>query len=139
MRREVIVAIILGVGVGLLVAFGLWRANLSFSPNSSPLPQEQTQDQTETVLSDLIITSPEDSSVVAKDTVTVEGATTPGASVVILTESGEYLTQAGADGSFEVEITLAPGPNEIMVKSYDGQEREATQTIAVVYSTELEE
>lgn len=140
MRREVFFAIVLGVGLGALVAFGLWRANLIFLPGKeTPRPLSEIVSNTEESpeSSDLIVTQPEDNLVVSEDTVTIKGSATPRATIVILTPAQEAVLEAGQDGSFEQEVELDGGPNEIIIKSFDEQGRESTQTLTIVYSTEL--
>lgn len=141
MRREVLFAIVLGVGLGGLVAFGLWRANLIFAPNNTnpkPLTEITSSPSSEAVeVSDLIVTSPEDNLVVSEAAVKISGSATPRATIVILTPADEEILEAKNDGSFEAEVGLDGGPNEILVKSYDENGRESTQKLNVVYSTEL--
>lgn len=140
MHREVLFAIILGIGLGALVAFGLWRANLIFLPGREsprPLSEVTALPQEPQEVSDLIVTQPEDKLVVSEDTITIKGSATPRATVVILTPAQEAVLEAKTDGSFEEEVELDGGPNEIVVKSFDEQGRESTQELTVVYSTEL--
>ncbi|MDO8599896.1 MAG: hypothetical protein Q7R44_00590 [bacterium] len=141
MRREVLFAIVLGVGLGALVAFGLWRANLIFSPNNTnpkPLTEITSSPSSQVVeVSDLIVTSPEDNLVVSDNTLKIPGSATPRATIVILTPADEEILEAKNDGSFEAEVEISGGPNEILVKSYDENGRESTQKLNVVYSTEL--
>lgn len=138
MRREVLVAIVLGVALGIAVAFGIWRANLALSPKNSPSPvlnTNATPGPAEN--SDLIITQPENNSVVSTETVMLKGAATPKATVVILTSEDESILEAENDGSFEEEVLVAGGPNDIVVKAYDANGNESEQKITIVYSTEL--
>lgn len=141
MRREVLFAILFGIGLGALVAFGLWRANLIFLPNKenprsiSEITSQKEQERE--VTSDLIITQPEDTAVVSEGTITIKGSATPKATIVILTPEEEKILEANSDGSFEEKLAVGGGPNEIVVKSFDDQGKESTQKMTVVYSTEL--
>lgn len=138
MRKEVLFAIILGVGLGVALAFGIWRANLALTPR-----EEQTQNNPPTStpedFSELIITDPEDQTVVEHDKVNVRGAATPGAMLVILASGGEYILEADKEGSFEQEVKLVPGPNEIKVTSLDTDGNTTEERLVVVYTTELGE
>lgn len=139
MRREVVIAIILGVGLGVLVAFGVWRANLALnSKNPLSSPQAQVlQNQDSQNSSNLIVLQPEVDSVTSTASVIVKGSATPKAIVAISTNTDNEIVQAGLDGSFEKEVSLSGGPNEIIVKSYDEQGNESQQKLTVVYSTEI--
>lgn len=141
MRKEVLVAILIGIILGGLVAFGIWRANLAFLPQKEETKTEQTASPTskpDASLSSLIITQPENGSVIPESKVIIKGAAAPNSTVVILTESNDFVTQADKDGGFEQEAELEGGPNEITVTAYDDSGNETTQTLTLVYSTEFE-
>lgn len=141
MRKEVLVAILIGVILGALVAFGIWRANLALLPKKEAVKTEQRAGPTpsaEVPASSLILTQPEDNTILSQDKVIIKGATTPGATVLFLTNIDELVTQADKDGAFEQEVELEGGPNEITVTSYDESGNEMTQTLTLVYSTEFE-
>lgn len=139
MRKEVLVAILIGVILGALVAFGIWRANLALLPKKEAVQTEQqplaTQEEQKT--SSLIITQPENNTIVSQDKVTIKGAASPNSTVVILTNLKDYVAETDKDGSFEQEIELEGGPNEILVTSYDEAGNETSQTLTLVYSTEF--
>ncbi|TSC89401.1 MAG: Uncharacterized protein G01um10145_558 [Microgenomates group bacterium Gr01-1014_5] len=140
MRKEVLVAIILGVGLGLAVAFGIWRANLALAPKLGALQTEAPLASPEPDnFSELVITQPENNLVVTKDTTLIKGAATPRATVVVTTGIDEYILEADADGSFEKEIELKVGLNEIKVISFDDSGSESQKRLVVVYTTELGE
>lgn len=137
MRKEVLIAIVIGATLGLAVAFGIWQANRSLGPKpqTTPSPTPQVIEEK----SELIVTSPEDGAVVSEDKVLVRGAASPNATIVILYNQGEIIAQAQADGSFEQELELSGGANELRVVAYDAEGNKEEKTIAVVYSTEFPE
>jgi hypothetical protein len=143
MRREVIIAIILGVGLGVAVAFGVWRANIALSSKSSQansLAQVNQNSQGDIPnSSDLLVSSPEDNSITSTESVIIKGSAVPKAIVVISSNVDNEIVQADTSGSFEKQITVDGGPNQIVVKSYDEQGNESQQKITVVYSTEFQE
>lgn len=138
MRKEVLVAILVGILLGGLVAFGIWRANILLGQKKEkmaevlPTPFEQ-----EISASQLVITQPEDGIVVATDKTTVRGTASAGSTVVILGQSREYIANIKDDGSFEQEVILEGGANEITVIAYDASGNESKQVLTVVYSTEF--
>lgn len=142
MRREVLVAIVVGILLGAVVAFGIWRTNSYLvskqSPNTSTeqtTPQEEQKQAIST--SQLVLTQPEDNSVSSQNFITVKGSATPKSTILVLGNSSEAITEAAADGSFEQDISLDGGANEITVLAYDDQGNESIQTTTVVYSTEF--
>lgn len=143
MRKEVIVAIVLGSLIGIAVAFGVWRANVAL----------QQQREQETVVSGieqalgsptedqeadgLIVIEPEDGSVVNKATITVSGKTDPEAVITLLYNEAETILTSEKDGSFQTEIELTGGPNEIKVISFNAQGDRREKILTVVFSTEF--
>lgn len=140
MRKEVLVAILIGAILGGAVAFGIWRANLLLVPKKEAVQTQQTPSpggSTTQETSSLIITQPENNSILSEGKVTIKGAATPNSTVVILTNSKDLITKADKDGAFEQEVELEGGPNEITVTAYDDSGNETTQTLTLVYSTEF--
>lgn len=142
MRKEVLFAVIIGVLLGGIVAFGVWRANLALVSQKNQVQSENPttpKTEEEIATSQLVITEPENNLVVASDKITIKGSATPGATIVILANSGETIFEAGADGSLEHEVGLVGGANKITVVAYDKDGNESKQTLNIVYSTEFGE
>lgn len=139
MRKEVLIAIIIGFVLGLVITFGVWTANKAMKegPTTAQLPEEtqQTPTPSPTLGIDLEISSPTDNAVSDKEKVDVAGKTSPAATVVILFQEGEKIIEADNNGNFSTEITLVGGNNEITISSIDSQGKEITKTISVVFST----
>lgn len=139
MRKEVLVAILIGIILGSAVAFGIWRANLALLPKKEAVQTEQQPGPSldEQKTSSLIITQPENNTIVSQDKVTIKGAASPNSTVIILTNLKDYVAETDKDGAFEQEVELEGGPNEILVTSYDEASNETSQTLTLVYSTEF--
>lgn len=139
MRKEVLIAIIIGFGLGLVITFGIWTANRALrvsAPQKEVIPiEEPTPTPTPTPTFSLTLTAPEDNSISAEETIEVSGSTAPRAIVVILYQEGEKILEADEEGKFSTEITLAGGANEIKVSAFDQEGNEAERTLTVVYST----
>ena len=141
MRKEVLIAIFIGILLGSAIAFGISRVNSYLSPKKdSAVASEQKPEEAQNIdTSQLIITQPEDNSVSSKDKITIKGSASPNSTVVIVSNLSEAVTQAKNDGSFEQEIGLDGGPNQITILAYDSQGNESKQIVTVVYSTEFGE
>jgi len=139
MRKEVILAIVGGVALGLLVIGGLWwtnRATTEESLNITPTPVlEQSPTLIPTPSLSLEIISPEDESIIEEEKVTLEGKTAPESVVVVIYPEGENIVEADEEGNFETEITLVGGANEIKVTAYDEEGNQAEKNLTLVYST----
>lgn len=139
MRKEVFIAILIGIILGGTVAFGIWRANIAFLPKKEVNQTEQLPTTTVSAeqQSSILITQPENNSIVPENKVIIKGATTPNSTVVLLTPADEEIVQSDKDGAFEQEVELEGGPNEIKILSYDSAGNEQQATLMVVYSTEF--
>ena len=143
MRKEVLVAIAVGSLVGLIIAFGVWRANKAFSFSKIKSSIETTsqegskEDNKPKTPTSLVVTSPENSAILSSDKVKVEGSSTPEATIVLSSENYETITETNKDGEFKTEIELAGGVNQVKVASYDLNGNKQETSLTVIYSTEF--
>ncbi|HEX7017888.1 MAG TPA: hypothetical protein VF209_03210 [Patescibacteria group bacterium] len=136
MRKEIIFAIILGLAVGLLVVYGIYRSrqaplssdqNVNLTTSPSPLAEE---------VGNLVLHSPEDEIIVDKAEVAVTGTTDPQAFVVIFVNDVEHITTADASGNFSVNVTLETGSNVIIVYSLNEDGKKTIQERVVTFTTQ---
>lgn len=147
MKKEILTAIIMGFILGLIITFGLWRANraLQTSENTSPTPTPslsplETGENIPTVAPtagafDLEITQPANNLLTDKSKITVTGKTKAETILVIFYEEGEKIITAGKDGNFETEVSLIGGVNEIKIKAFDDLGEEVETQLEIIYST----
>lgn len=140
MKKEVLIAIIIGFGLGLVITFGIWSANKAIktsAPEATPEPEQTMPTPTPSpapVLS-LTITEPEENLLVNEEAITISGQTAKEAIVILLYPEGEKILQADEQGQFTTEIELAGGVNEIKITAYDKEGNQEETTLRVVYST----
>jgi hypothetical protein len=148
MKKELVIAILIGLVVGFGLAAVFWTRtqasslNLSFlsgrnkqsqennSPTSAPEP---TQEENQEV--PLNITSPNNEIVHPSEGLTISGNTSPNATVVVVWEEGEDILVADDSGEFETEVTLVGGENRIDISAYADNGTKNSQTLTVTYST----
>ncbi|MDP1743413.1 MAG: hypothetical protein Q8L51_01355 [Candidatus Amesbacteria bacterium] len=142
MKKEVLLAIGVGFGLGLLITFGIWTANKSLKkvavvmPTPTPLVVSATPVPSPVPSSTLTITAPEDESLVATNTINVTGKAQPKSIISITFEEGEMLTEADASGNFTIGVDLIGGYNTLFVTAIDPVTGvESTKTLIVTYST----
>jgi hypothetical protein len=135
-KKEVLIAIIIGFALGLVITFGIWTANRALK-TSAPQEEKTLSEETTTVnnIFSLSINSPEDNSISSEEKIEVNGVTAPKAIVVVLYPEGEKILEADEEGQFSTEITLAGGANEIKVSAYNQEGNEEQKILTVVYST----
>ncbi len=139
MRKEVIVAVLLGLSLGLVIAFGVYTANQAIKEKkvkqtvevvqTSPSPSPQIS---------LILESPENNLVVSKNKVKINGRSAKDAVIAIFSNETELFTQADNEGFFSATFPLVAGSNKIKVKSIDDQNKQEEKEIMIVYTTHLE-
>lgn len=138
MKKEVGIAIIFGVFVGLVLTFGVYVANTALQKKSqkettttaTPSPSVQ-----ETTSSSIVLFNPDDGALVEKELLLVSGLTSANATVVVFVNNDEYVTTADQKGNFTVEVKLTGGSNVIttIVTELSGKQNEDTRV--VVFST----
>lgn len=140
-RKEITIAVIIGLLIGVVVVFGIVRArsalnnlnpqDLSLSNKKSTSPKESANPNQELYLTletpdNQVLTSPE---------LTVQGSTLPGTYIVILDESAEHIIIPNDVGSFSQTISLVAGANTIKVTVYQSNGTSKEQTLNAVYTT----
>lgn len=138
MKKEIVLAIVLGFTIGLIITFGIYTAQKALqqqahppsskTEQSSPPPQPLTS-------TNLLISSPQHETISNQETIEIVGTASPQAHIVILTATSEYITQADANGHFTQPIELEGGANTIKIISIDQQNEETTKEISVIFST----
>ena len=142
MKKEILIAILIGFILGLVITFGIWTANKSLQENTQTQNDEVNDSKpivTEPVDEDekisLTISSPENNSLINQVKIEIIGKTTALATVVILYEEGEEIFQADEKGEFNQEITLVGGANEFKITAVDEEGNETNKILNLVYST----
>lgn len=138
MRKEVILAIIIGVILGGIVLYGLKIANQTVvvqKTEEEPTPIAITITPTPTPTETLTFDSPADHSVSFTSTITLVGHTTPQTSVAITSESEDEIIESDNIGNFSTEITLIGGENIITatIPLQDGTVY--TKSLTVIYTS----
>jgi hypothetical protein len=139
MRKEIIIAIGIGFILGLIITFGIYRANRALKQQKTPNNNLPTNGNPSSPLPSplvfLEIIEPENHSVVNKSKITVSGKTDPKASVVFLSEDDEDLVLADEEGVFSGEVPLVSGANEIKIISLSKSGEKQEKILSIVYTT----
>lgn len=138
MKKEVLIAVVIGLFLGLIVTFGVSTANKAVNnqkqkkiSQSLPSPLIAGLNQPK----NLSITSHESFDLVDQGEITLSGIAWPNAVIALLTENQTYLTQADNEGFFTFSFTLIKGFNEITVIGSDETGNTQTQNLVLTYST----
>lgn len=121
MTKEMVLAIVIGLTVGLLLTYGFYRARVMVSgpATTSTTQTTNTPLPSPSAVGTLVLISPEDEVVLTEKTLTIAGTTLANAQVVIFVNNEESLTTADSSGNFSTERQLVSGSNVITVHSID--------------------
>ena len=113
MRKEVLLAILIGASLGLLITFAVYQSRRSVSEAQKDQVQEVLNNHTdneEVDTSQLAITSPEDNSIVDSQRLIVSGNTQANNFIVIFVNNEEIITNADDSGNFSKEFVSMKEP-----------------------------
>ena len=136
MRKEPLIAIIIGSVIGIGVAFGLWRMSTNKNVNSENSPQENATLSQE-VNTNFAIVSPADNSVSTNNSVNIAGFSPPG-SIVVATGAAVSVGTVSDTGEFQVEASLSPGSNVVTIWSIENGVAQ-NEELSLIYSSEIDE
>lgn len=138
MKKEVGIAIILGIIAGLIITFGIYTANTAMNrriQQNKALPTPTVQPQEQSAPKTLILFSPEDNSLTDKDRLQISGTSARNAIVVIFVNDKETIASADEKGNFSADVELVGGSNVITIVATDALGNQEQEQRTVVFST----
>lgn len=138
MRKELLVASIIGIGFGLIIAFGVYRVNSSLKPNAA---KTESTPKPKTVVSEfkIALDKPQNNDVVTLSSTQVSGITKPLTWVTVSGEDEDYIIQSDEKGLFSQDVSLIAGINQIKITAFDSVGSQSVEKVLVVYSSSFEE
>lgn len=125
MRKEVLYAILAGISIGLIAAFGTWRVSKLVKVTPSPVSKKEVPTPKSNI--NLVVENFNNFDVFNINPV-VKGLTSPNTDIIISTSEKDYYTKTNSEGKFEIEIELPAGLSEILIND---------KKFIVVFSTEV--
>lgn len=133
MRKEVIFAIVAGILIGLVTAFGAWKTVKALKPKPTPVTSKETP-RTK-ITTEFSIENYSNYDIVTNDPI-IKGRSNPNDNIIISTYENDYLAKTDANGNFEANITVSTGLSKIKFINTTTQEE---IYLILVFSTEVEE
>lgn len=138
MKKEVLIAIIAGLILGLVITLGIYTANRSLNLQrakkqlmSAPTPTAMPAVNNKS----LNITSHENYDLIDQSGITLSGVAWPDAVVALISEADSQIIRADGEGIFVFETRLIKGFNEIAIIASDESGTTQTQNLVLTYST----
>lgn len=123
MKKEVAIAIVIGLILGLIVTFGIYMARQpgsSVKRSAEMLASARPESpDASPVQNSLVISSPEDGLITSDKVIQVSGTTTANAFVFIFSGDSYVLEKADNTGNFSTKIPTQPGLMFIVVRTLD--------------------
>lgn len=116
MKKEILIAIFVGLSMGLIITFGIYRVTNSFTQKPlTDLTPPTDKPSVTTAPTVLALHSPEDGLVQEENTLTITGTTIPETYIVLFVNDTDYISTSDQSGNFSFKATLVDGPNIIRV------------------------
>jgi len=139
MRKELLLAIFIGMTMGLIITFGIYQSRENSRENKNHQTDDLVKQQVDDSLkesSQLSITTPEENLLTDQENLIVSGSTSPDSFVIIFVNSQENITNSDETGNFSLEITLDEGANFIEIYSVDEDGNSISKEKSVIYDAE---
>lgn len=140
MKKEVIIAIIIGLLIGLVFTLGISTANKALNQQKAKKLTPQDSGNSLTTSNNnqqktLTVTSHENFDLINQSETTLSGIAWPKAVIALMAETQTRLIQADSEGIFTFQINLIKGFNEISLIATDETNTTQTQNLVLTYST----
>lgn len=139
MKKEVILAIVAGLILGLIITMGIYTANRSVNQlkakkqlQNTPAPSLQPANANNKTLD---LTSHESFDLVDDSEINLSGVAWSNAVVALISESDSQITRADKEGIFIFKTKLIKGFNEITIIATDEGGTTSTQNIVLTFTT----
>lgn len=140
MKKEIIIAVILGLIFGGIIVFGFYQSQRKIS-KTNPLNIKRLEpiasESGSMPLNRLVINAPYDGEIFSSDVATISGTTNPSSYIVIVSSNDDSIIQADSLGFFSSEFELQAGQNDITVYNFDQSGQTDKKQFSVVFSTEF--
>jgi len=140
MKKEVVIAILIGLSLGLFITYGVYQAKTGISRRSNDPNLIASSPDDDQFTGELILNSPVDETVQNDTALNVSGTTLLNSFVVVFVDNEELITTSDNSGNFSVEVELEDGANIVSVYVIDEDGRTlSTERTVIVSDDTLEE
>lgn len=137
MRKETTLAIFAGISIGLIAAFGIWKATSSIKKNNIDIEATKSPTSSPIVENTFAISNLKDFDVISKSPFTIVGTAKPFSDIVVSTSENDYYQQVDENGSFEIEVDFPVSLSETKIVNFDSDGKSLEIKLKIVYSDEF--
>jgi len=137
MKKEILFAVSIGLIIGLIITFGMYRARQAVTGSTTVNidPQSGVKTTTANTKDAILISEPLDESLIPEAQTRVSGQALPLAAIIVLTSKGETVGQADSKGNFSLTVPLEVGANIITIRAFSETQEPVEVIRTVVVST----
>lgn len=138
MRKEILLAVFVGITLGLMITFGIYQNSENSKTGQNSDTDQLINNPTNTesaIIQDpqLVINSPEEELLTDDEELIVSGSGNPDSFVIILVNDVETISNTDESGNFSVKVELNPGGNLIEINSIDEDGQRVSKQRTVIY------
>jgi len=142
MRKEILLAIFVGITLGLMITFGIYQNRENSQSNQNIASDELVSNQLASDSSDtqdsvLSISTPEDNLLTEQKSLIVSGTTSANSMVIIFVNNTEVVATSDAGGNFSKEVTLDKGGNYLQIYALNENNQTVKKEKSVIYDPDL--
>jgi len=139
MKKEVIVAIFVGLSMGLIITFGVYRVKSSISEQPvADFIEDLEEIEATATPTILALHSPEDKTIQTEKELIITGTTIPNTFIVTFVNNEDYISNSDESGNFSVKVELEDEENFIRVHVVDENSASVVEERLVVVSDAFE-
>jgi hypothetical protein len=138
MRKEILLAVFVGITLGLMITFGIYQnsenAKSGQDNTTNKLLNNPIGTQSATIQDpQLVINSPEEDLLTNEEELIVSGSGIPNSFVVIFTNNVENISNTDESGNFSLKVKLIKGGNLIEINSINEDGKQINKQRTVIY------
>ena len=140
MRKEILLAVFVGITLGLMITFGIYQnsenAKTGQNNTTDQLVKNSVGTESATIQDpQLVINSPEEDLFTNEAELIVSGSGIPNSFVVILINDVENITNTDESGNFSLKVKLTEGGNLIEINSINEDGKQISKQRTVIYES----
>lgn len=141
MRKEILLAVFVGITLGLMITFGIYQNSENAQTGQNTITDQLINNPISTKSADiqdpqLVINSPEEDLLTDQEEIIVSGSAAPSSFVVVLVNDVESISNTDESGNFSLKVKLEAGGNLIEINSIDEDGKQISKQRTVIYESQ---